>query len=571
MAQTNGNGNGKPLRAAGYCRTSGEGQRDNTSIGNQQHNVTGHCDREGWTFTRWYVDECKTGSKIAGRDSFREMLADAAAGKFDVIVVADIDRLARDGFDILSTSKTLKREFSVDTLDCKGKFDTRDLRRGLVNFLSAGIAEDERLRIMERTIMGRIRTAQRGEPWSGKNAWPVGRAWDKEKEQWYVTDHGRAIAAMLKRYLDGEGTTELGKQMGVKASKICQWIRGGQLGGEYKAKFHCPDIGIDQEVVVPGMPEVVPAHMIEQAIARLVFNRTNNRTDVQKYMLTGFLRCGVCGKALTGRDTHHAKRTYYHAQGGPCGFHTVPGEALEAWILDYLYGVFLDKPAFDRAVEAAAPSAKDRKALTQERHALERQLADNEKQINRLADAVSQGMDLSLLLDKQDSLKAERDRLAGRLEELDTKMAALPDPEMTKRAATVTRLRLFQQYKGRDWRNLSFDDVRQFLLHLFGPTTLASGTGIFATKDDKGKVKITFKGQVDFQALLVNGRPFTKEFLAAVDRWNRYADEHARNAQKPRQTRPERADGVNLVTSDLSARKMQVRVTLSVCSSSPPT
>jgi hypothetical protein len=177
---------------------------------------------------------------------------------------------------------------------------------------------------------------------------------------------------------------------------------------------------------------------------------------------------------------------------------------------------------------------------------------------------------MDLLVDRYESLKADRERLSGCLEELDARMAALPDPEMTKRAATVTRLRLFQQYKGRDWRKLSFDDVRQFLLHLFGPTTLASGTGIFATKDDKGKVKITFKGQVDFQALLVNGRPFTKEFLAAVDRWNRYADEHARNAEKPRQTRPERPDGVNLLASDFSAKKTQVRVTLSVCSISPP-
>src|ERR1051326_7612368 len=62
------------LRAVGYCRTSGEGQRDNTSIPNQQEAIENFIEGEGWRILRHYIDESKTGSKIAGRDDFQRMM-----------------------------------------------------------------------------------------------------------------------------------------------------------------------------------------------------------------------------------------------------------------------------------------------------------------------------------------------------------------------------------------------------------------------------------------------------------------------------------------------------------------
>jgi site-specific DNA recombinase len=86
--------------AVGYCRTSGEGQRDNTSIPVQKDYIEEFCQRNGWKFVSHYVDESKSGAKIAGRDAFQKMLKDAALGKFDVIVAYDVTRFARDGVDI---------------------------------------------------------------------------------------------------------------------------------------------------------------------------------------------------------------------------------------------------------------------------------------------------------------------------------------------------------------------------------------------------------------------------------------------------------------------------------------
>jgi DNA invertase Pin-like site-specific DNA recombinase len=83
------------LRAAGYCRTSGEAQRDNTSIPTQRNGIESHIERHDWTFLKHYVDECKSGSKIAGRDAFQQMMRDAASNNFDVLVVYNINRFSR--------------------------------------------------------------------------------------------------------------------------------------------------------------------------------------------------------------------------------------------------------------------------------------------------------------------------------------------------------------------------------------------------------------------------------------------------------------------------------------------
>jgi hypothetical protein len=80
---------------------------------------------------------------------------------------------------------------------------------------------------------------------------------------------------------------------------------------------------------------------------------------------------------------------------------------------------------------------------------------------------------------------------------------------------------LISKYRGRkNWRELPYEDVRRFLLHLFGESSLKSKTGIFVEKGDDGKLVVTFKGRVNFHYFLVNGKPSNKEFEVAADRMN---------------------------------------------------
>jgi uncharacterized protein YukE len=199
---------------------------------------------------------------------------------------------------------------------------------------------------------------------------------------------------------------------------------------------------------------------------------------------------------------------------------TVPGDSLEIAILDYLYKTFLDEPAFNKAVQAAMPSTDHVKGLQQERDQAANQLKNNQRQIDRLVDAIANGADVGILLDKQEKLKREREALTHRLEEMDKNIATLPTLEETKQAAMTIRLRLRFKHTGKDWRTLPFEEVRQFLFHLFGDSTLKSKTGIFVEKDDKGNLVVVFRGLIDFHDVIVNNRPTSEVYLRYADWMN---------------------------------------------------
>lgn len=85
------------MRVALYARYSSEGQRE-ASIEDQNRNCEQYATRQdGWTIAYRYHDKAISGSKDAnGRPGYKQMLADAQAKRFDVLLVDDFSRLSRD-------------------------------------------------------------------------------------------------------------------------------------------------------------------------------------------------------------------------------------------------------------------------------------------------------------------------------------------------------------------------------------------------------------------------------------------------------------------------------------------
>lgn len=484
----------KILRAVGYCRTSGEGQRDNTSIGRQKEAIESFVKHKNWQFKHHYVDECKSGSHIKGRDSFQQMMKDAEQNEFDVIVPYDVTRFARDGCDIISNATFLKKTYGVDVVDTKS-FDTRDRHRIITNYVQAGVAEDERLRIMERTIHGRIRRAKDGLPWSANP--PAGRTYDKDKGKWNCNDEGKKLCELLPRYVNGESLDHLAKEYCfASANSITRKVRECQLSGTYHVKFNSPEIGIENlEIPVPAIPEIITPELEKRVRDRLAHNRTCNKQNKRKYLLTGFVRCAYCKRSLTGQTPKHSVR-YKHKKVG-CNFGSIQGSILENHALDYLYGLFLDEPAYNKAVRNALPDDDDRKALEKDIKYAKRQLAETNKELRNIVDAVAEGrLDTDISTDKQNELKAEKRIKEMRVNGLEQTLANMPDCKQTVRDAKLLRLKLMSNYWGQDWHQLNYEDIRQFLHFLFGVNPKKSGYGIFVDKIN-GEWKITFEGCIE--------------------------------------------------------------------------
>jgi site-specific DNA recombinase len=521
MSKSNGT---TKLRAVGYCRTSGEGQRDNTSIPTQKKAIEDFCHRNDWVFLRHYVDEAKTGAKITGRNDFQQMMTDAALKKFDVIVPFDVSRFARDGVDILGSAKFLRSTFNINLVDTKGGFDSRPSGNVLLNFVNAGVSEHERLTIMGRTIRGRIRRVEEGKPWSGKQ--PFGRTFDKKTGKWFVNARGKRMRQLLERYADGEGLSDLVKEFTEFSSTrvVLTFINHSQLSGTYVKEFNIPELNIRAlKIPVPAIPEVISPKLFARVQARKEHRRTWNQEHRRKYVLTGFVRCGHCGKPLTGNSTN-GQIYYRHCvyRKAACVFHSIREQELVSPVLGYLYSFFTDEPTFTAAIGRALPTATERKGVETERDAVKAQLKKIEKQITRLVNAITAGADAGLLIGKQNELKAEHDSATERLRVVEKRLESMPNRERLKHQITATRLRLLEEVQERDWRKLPVDEIRRFLIFLFGQNPGKTGQGIIV-KRENGRWCISFKGSVEFHHELSDGRPIWHAVKEAAARYNKEA------------------------------------------------
>ena len=143
-----------PIRAALYARVStvGHGQ----DVGLQLDELRQVAAQRRWTATE-YVDDGVSGSKDS-RPALDRMMADARAGKLDLVAVWRFDRFARGTRHLLVACEEL-RAAGVGFLSLREQVDTSTpMGKAMFTIISA-IAELEKDILRERVIAG-VRRAQ---------------------------------------------------------------------------------------------------------------------------------------------------------------------------------------------------------------------------------------------------------------------------------------------------------------------------------------------------------------------------------------------------------------------------
>ena len=108
-------------RAVIYARFSSDNQREE-SIDAQVRACKAYCKGKGYLVTHIYRDEAKSGTKLAGRDAYKQMLDDAKEDLFDIIIFHKVDRNARKELDYYLTKDTLiknkvRYEYAAQNID----------------------------------------------------------------------------------------------------------------------------------------------------------------------------------------------------------------------------------------------------------------------------------------------------------------------------------------------------------------------------------------------------------------------------------------------------------------------
>lgn len=141
-------------RVAGYARVSTDKDEQFTSYEAQIDYYTQKIQSNPeWEFVKVYTDEGITGTSTKRRDGFNAMVADALAGRIDLIITKSVSRFARNTVDSLVTIRKLK-EKGVECFFEKENIYTFDGKGELLLTIMSSLAQEESRSISENVTWG---------------------------------------------------------------------------------------------------------------------------------------------------------------------------------------------------------------------------------------------------------------------------------------------------------------------------------------------------------------------------------------------------------------------------------
>ena len=148
------------MNIAAYCRVSTGSKEQLSSLENQRAFFEEYAQKLGHRLVRIYADRGISGKALTNRAEFLAMLSDSALGIFDMLVVKDISRFARNTVDFLTGIRTLKsRGIEVRFLSCN--MDTLGESEFALTVFAA-IAQEESYNLSKRIMFGKKVSAKNG-------------------------------------------------------------------------------------------------------------------------------------------------------------------------------------------------------------------------------------------------------------------------------------------------------------------------------------------------------------------------------------------------------------------------
>jgi site-specific DNA recombinase len=456
-------------RAILYARVSGDDRKYATSgIESQLADCRRYAAERGYQVVN---EVYETPDKVtSGADWLPELdrvLKLAQGGTFDVLVVREIDRLARNRFKQMSVEIQLEA-YGARVEYVIGQFEESAEGR-LLKGLMSEFAEYEREKIKERTTRGALRSVTAGNVTIGGSYAPYGYdlATVNGRRVLVVNETEAATVRLIfdlyanqgyslygvRDYLDAHHVPKPAKGNNHKARSkpsSAMWSIGtlnGILDNEcYVGRWHyrktkqVKDLTTGkhksiarprEEWLLVNVPAIVPVADFEAAQAQRTENkRIKGHYRKYDYLLGGMLKCGHCGNSVSGMtkvhkgigygyykcNAHHLPKKY----GFKCDNAQYKVKAVDLAVWEYVKAVYTSPDMLNEALaNYQAQQADAQRPQLDMIEATAARLADAEHEKARLVKAYASGV---LTLDEIATTKTELDR---RLNDLTQALAML--------------------------------------------------------------------------------------------------------------------------------------------------
>lgn len=308
------------MRVGVYVRLSEE--TDGLGLQRQEADARALAKRRKWNVIELYSDPDNSAYKRKPRPAFEAMLRDLESGKLEGILVYDLDRLARRPADLERLLDLYEaRPFGFAT--CGGELDLATSDGRFVARLMINIANKSSADAGRRITRKHIELAQNGVPVGGFRpfGWQADRRTIEPAEAEMIRD---AVDALLA----GASLRSIMYSWNAAGSRTTagnEWARGPlkntltspRLVGwrTYRREIARTE---DGEPVIGQWEPILDVDTWQRLVAKLE-SPAGTRVGARRYLLSGIIRCGLCGARLTGNRDSKKGTAYYACRRGDDG------------------------------------------------------------------------------------------------------------------------------------------------------------------------------------------------------------------------------------------------------------
>ena len=315
--------------AALYARVSSDRQDVDLSVSAQLRALKDYARANGYSVAREYVDEAESG-RVADRPQFREMIEEGSQPKapFEVILVWKFSRFTRKREHAVAFKSMLRRKGIrvVSITEHADDSPTGKLMEAIIEsvdeFYSENLAED--------VVQGMREAASRGFFLGSKSPFGYKRVKvsDGAKER-PTLEIDPAAAPVVKELfqssLRGNGLMEICKALNDRGvtNRGKHWYKGGlhylltneaYTGTAVWGRTSKGEKTQDPVRVEGAWPALVSREMfdaVQQAMRDRAPKVQRPARVGSRFLLSGLLKCGVCGRPYSGQGAKSGQFAYY--------------------------------------------------------------------------------------------------------------------------------------------------------------------------------------------------------------------------------------------------------------------
>jgi DNA invertase Pin-like site-specific DNA recombinase len=341
------------LRALGICRVSTAEQARDThfSLGHQRRVIAEYCARQGWELVD-AVEYVQSGG--SNQTELAQILSRVQGEHMHVVVVAELDRLARDMVTTLTFIETLQAQH-VGFVSVADQLDLTTPEGELRMMMLSMFAH-----YFRRQLSHKVRGGQEERFRAGKRHGERPYGYRAAGDTWAIDPEEAAVVRQVYRwYLDDDlGQRAIAKRlnaMGIKTQRgrIGAWD-ARTIGNMLRREAYCGDTiyqkwrytrdrrgHLHQTIQTPSIrrdthPAIIDRRNWERVQARMRDKaHLGPRGQKVARIFSGLCRCGVCGTSMSINRGHYVCRGYITK--GTCSRATaIPQTVLEQRVLEAL-------------------------------------------------------------------------------------------------------------------------------------------------------------------------------------------------------------------------------------------